>query len=84
MHVAAARLVASALCRAQHAIPRQVMPDTPALTQSDNREILQGVKENANALHTECKLVPAADLPGLAANLAEVIEWGPVQCVLLP
>ena len=52
------------------------MPDTPTLTQSDNREILQGVKENANALHTECKLVPAADLPGLAANLAEIIEWG--------
>ena len=29
MHVAATRLVASALCGAQHAIPRQIMPDTP-------------------------------------------------------
>ena len=57
------------------------MPDTPTLTltHSEIRDLLQGAQLNANALQTECKLVPAATLPGLAANLATFLEWSRLQ-----
>ena len=65
------------LSEAQHAIPAQAMPDTPTknLEHSETRDLLQGAKQSADAMMTECKFVPATALDGLAANLATLLEW---------
>ena len=57
------------------------MPDTPTKTleHSEIRDLLQGAKQSADAMLTECKFVPAAALDGLAANLATLFEWSRLQ-----
>ena len=57
------------------------MPDTPtkALDHSETRDLLQGARQNADTMVTECKFVPATALDGLAANLATLLEWSRLQ-----
>ena len=57
------------------------MPDTPtkALEHSETRDLLHGAKQNADTMVTECNFVPAAALDGLAANLANLLEWSRLQ-----
>ena len=53
-------------------------PHTPAVTlsHSEIQDLLQGAQQNATALQTECKLVPAASLPGLWSRLKDADGLG--------
>ena len=57
------------------------MPDTPTKTldHSETRDFLQGAKQSAETMVTECRFTPAAGLDGLAANLATFLEWSRLQ-----